>query len=67
MNSKDPCYQCPDRRVTEDYNCHSHCERYANYKDGLKAINHARYEESESPTSHKSGAWINRTRWDQKK
>ena len=22
------CKDCKDRRVTESYNCHSHCERY---------------------------------------
>lgn len=22
------CYNCPDRRVTDNYNCRSHCERF---------------------------------------
>lgn len=29
---KGVCKDCPDRRVTRDYNCHSHCERYAEEK-----------------------------------
>lgn len=28
-----PCYMCVDRRVTSDYNCHSHCERYLGNKE----------------------------------
>ena len=23
---------CPDRKVTADYNCHSHCERHLRYQ-----------------------------------
>lgn len=26
-----PCKGCEDRRVTEDYNCHSVCDKYKEY------------------------------------
>lgn len=32
-----PCKGCADRRVTSDYNCHSACERYQEYKDTIDA------------------------------
>lgn len=25
---KAPCKDCKDRKVAEDYNCHTHCEKY---------------------------------------
>lgn len=27
-----PCKDCPERKVTEDYNCHSHCEKYLEFR-----------------------------------
>lgn len=33
MSINAPCKDCPDRKVTEDYNCHSHCEGYLLYKE----------------------------------
>lgn len=33
MNGKYNCPKdCPDRKVTADYNCHSHCERHLKYQ-----------------------------------
>ena len=29
MSKTDPCYKCTRRKVTLDYNCHSHCPDYA--------------------------------------
>ena len=44
-----PCYNCPERLVTSDYNCHSDCPRY---KADIQAehelneqVNRKRYEE----------------------
>ena len=28
-----PCYNCPKRCVTSDYNCHSDCAEYKAYKE----------------------------------
>ena len=43
------CKDCKDRKVTEDFNCHTGCERYAKMKDeyreqreGWKEFNAAR-------------------------
>jgi hypothetical protein len=45
----DPCYGCERRVVTTEYNCHSHCKEYAEYKQKLKdkskAIREKRIEE----------------------
>ena len=30
-----PCYGCTERRVTDGYNCHSDCPRYAKYRREL--------------------------------
>lgn len=27
-----PCKDCPDRRVTEDFNCHMVCEKYIKFR-----------------------------------
>ena len=36
------CYKCPDKKVTEDFNCHTDCKRYAEAlevdKESKKAI-----------------------------
>ena len=29
---KAPCKDCKDRKVTADYNCHSHCDKYLAYQ-----------------------------------
>ena len=31
-----PCFKCEDRKVIGDYNCHSHCERYAEYRKTIE-------------------------------
>lgn len=36
MSIKAPCKDCPDRKVTEDYNCHSHCDAYQLFRDKLE-------------------------------
>ena len=30
---KAPCRDCPNRKVTADYNCHSHCKEYLLYRE----------------------------------
>lgn len=32
------CKDCPDRRVTEDYNCHTHCEKYAAFREEVEKM-----------------------------
>lgn len=27
-----PCKDCKERKVTDDYNCHTHCEKYLAYR-----------------------------------
>lgn len=34
-----PCYKCENRKVTTEYNCHSHCDAYEDYKKKLKTYN----------------------------
>ena len=29
---KAPCKDCKDRKVTDGYNCHTHCEKYLAYQ-----------------------------------
>lgn len=29
---KASCKDCKDRNVTDDYNCHTHCEKYLAYQ-----------------------------------
>ena len=38
---KAPCKDCKDRKVTGDYNCHTHCEKYLVYQAYRESI----YEE----------------------
>ena len=35
---KAPCKDCKDRKVTEDYNCHTHCEKYLAYRAYRESI-----------------------------
>lgn len=30
-----PCYGCTERRVADGYNCHSDCQKYAEYRRKL--------------------------------
>lgn len=39
---KAPCKDCKDRKVTDDYNCHTHCEKYLAYQAYRKLV----YEEN---------------------
>ena len=32
MATNRPCFHCGDRKVTKDYNCHSHCEKYLSWQ-----------------------------------
>lgn len=34
---------CPDRKVTADYNCHSHCEIYRKFNNRQKLIRAMRF------------------------
>lgn len=36
---KTPCYQCEDRKVTHEYNCHAVCPRYEAYRQGQRETN----------------------------
>lgn len=38
MNIKAPCLNCPDRKVTADYNCHSECKAYLDYSANRKDV-----------------------------
>lgn len=31
-----PCYLCPVRRVTENFNCHSVCDKYRAFRELLE-------------------------------
>lgn len=44
-----PCKGCDKRNVTESYNCHDHCEEYAEFK----AFSAARSEDN----LRRSSAW----------
>ena len=33
MKNLSPCLNCPDRKVTETYNCHSDCSKYKLYDE----------------------------------
>lgn len=34
-----PCKDCEKRLVTEDYNCHSHCEAYIQFAKSCRKMN----------------------------
>ena len=36
MSINSPCEDCPNRKVTENYNCHSHCDAYQLFRDKLE-------------------------------
>ena len=38
MEVKPPCKGCKERKVTEDYNCHTGCQRYRAYKAYREAV-----------------------------
>ena len=33
--NKAPCYQCEDRNVSVEFNCHNDCEKYNTWKKEL--------------------------------
>lgn len=37
--SKTPCFECKERKVTHDYNCHAVCEKYIEFQNGRKENN----------------------------
>lgn len=39
MSIDAPCKDCPDRDVTDTYNCHMHCEKYINFQAEKTAYN----------------------------
>ena len=59
-----PCYQCPDRRIVP-VSCHSHCEKYAEYREKVDQINRARfeYELKKSVSTHRISEYF---KWRQK-
>lgn len=58
--NKTPCFECKDRKVTADYNCHSVCEKYLAFNIGRReenrqaAINTATYELYVDRKNHKN-------------
>ena len=36
MSINAPCKDCPNKKVTENYNCHSHCDAYQLFRDKLE-------------------------------
>lgn len=48
MNNQ-PCKNCKDRKVTDDYNCHSHCEKYLKMKEHFDMIREKRNAENIKP------------------
>jgi len=43
---KSPCLNCPNRKVTETYNCHSVCEEYLAFRaKKLKEYDSNRYDQ----------------------
>lgn len=32
MRTSSPCQYCEKRKITDDYNCHSHCAEYNEYR-----------------------------------
>lgn len=40
-----PCYNCDRRVATSEYNCHSDCEDYANYKKELSTVSNCKKED----------------------
>lgn len=41
MQTTAPCKDCPDRHVTEDYNCHMVCAKYLEYQESRRAVQKA--------------------------
>lgn len=37
MSKRNPCYGCERRKVTREYNCHSHCPDYIGLKEEAAA------------------------------
>lgn len=37
-----PCYKCEKRKVTADYNCHTDCPDYAEYRREIDEMKKAR-------------------------
>lgn len=35
---KAPCKDCKERKVTEDYNCHTYCEKYLAFQEYRKEV-----------------------------
>lgn len=45
--NRSPCYMCPVRRVTEDFNCHAACTKYLAYRKELDERNAERQKHSD--------------------
>ena len=48
MKNYAPCLNCPDRKVTKDYNCHSDCVKYKLYDEANEIERKARYATSKA-------------------
>lgn len=42
------CHNCPNRKVTADYNCHDHCPVYLGYRKALDERNEERRRRNNS-------------------
>lgn len=45
-----PCQGCTERKVNREYNCHSHCERHAEWKRQCKDLSEVVSEEKQKDT-----------------
>lgn len=41
-----PCKDCPDREVTEDFNCHMVCEKYIEFQKYRNEVNEKKAKEN---------------------
>lgn len=46
MITEAPCKDCPDRKVTDDYNCHSVCEKYIGFQKYRNEVNEQKAKEN---------------------
>lgn len=45
--AKAPCFNCPNRKVTESYNCHTDCIEYLRFRDKCRETHRTLIEENE--------------------
>lgn len=45
-DNKAPCKGCPDRLVTEDFNCHTNCQKYREFQQWIREKNRYRMQDA---------------------